>query len=324
MSRARGVLRAYLELSRISNLPTVWTNVLTGCGVGVLVREFARMIDQGLPLDSIEPTIAPIPLWPTAAMTAAGVSLLYIGGMAMNDLVDARFDHEERPDRPIPSGRITPRAATRFVVVTLVVGLILVALAGLSALMFGAWLVAMILLYDLVHKKTAWSVLIMGLCRALVYVCAAVAVAGDELFRHGLWKIAVMLGVMIGLYTAGITVIARSENDGRLDGRKWLSVLMVLLPLAAPLAALPVSPMALATQKVAGLAGLLLVVWLSYAAFQVLRSRPRTMNAVLMWLSGMCLIDAYILSTIAQPVAAVLAGVCFLLTVWGHRHILGT
>ncbi|WP_235934646.1 UbiA family prenyltransferase, partial [Agromyces humi] len=36
---------------------------------------------------------------------------LYSGGMALNDYADRRLDAVERPERPIPSGRISPRRA---------------------------------------------------------------------------------------------------------------------------------------------------------------------------------------------------------------------
>ncbi|MBE1878011.1 UbiA family prenyltransferase, partial [Myceligenerans pegani] len=38
-------------------------------------------------------------------------SCLYLAGMALNDWADRDLDAVERPERPIPSGRVTPRAA---------------------------------------------------------------------------------------------------------------------------------------------------------------------------------------------------------------------
>src|SRR6201991_4029282 len=43
----------------------------------------------------------------TPALAGASV-LLYWGGMAANDWADRRLDATERPERPIPSGRIAP------------------------------------------------------------------------------------------------------------------------------------------------------------------------------------------------------------------------
>ena len=86
-------LRPWLELARISNLPTVFTNVSVGTAVGVAHAHdgFFR--------------------WNMFGWTCLSVSLLYIAGMILNDAVDAKIDARERPDRPIPSGRVSRRAA---------------------------------------------------------------------------------------------------------------------------------------------------------------------------------------------------------------------
>ena len=52
--------------------------------------------------------------WPagrrTALLPVASVSL-YWAGMALNDWADRELDAVERPERPIPSGRVAPRTA---------------------------------------------------------------------------------------------------------------------------------------------------------------------------------------------------------------------
>ncbi|EWM68193.1 transferase, partial [Micromonospora sp. M42] len=46
----------------------------------------------------------------TPALAGASV-LLYWAGMAANDWADRRLDAVERPERPIPSGRVRPSVA---------------------------------------------------------------------------------------------------------------------------------------------------------------------------------------------------------------------
>ena len=89
-TRATGTLkprrpawRAYLLLSRISNLPTIWTNVLAGVVVA----------GGALP-------------WPLTALLIAAISLLYTGGMFLNDAFDRDFDATHIPERPLPAGEI--------------------------------------------------------------------------------------------------------------------------------------------------------------------------------------------------------------------------
>ena len=78
-SRAPG-LQTLLKLGRVSNLPTVWTNVLAG-------TVLAAGTTQG---------------WRTGLVVLA-MSLFYIGGMYLNDYFDRAIDARERPQRPIPA-----------------------------------------------------------------------------------------------------------------------------------------------------------------------------------------------------------------------------
>ena len=90
--RRRSRPRAYLLLARISNLPTVWTNVLAAYVVAGASRE-------SLPIASI------------------AASLFYTAGMFLNDAFDAPFDAQARADRPIPTamchGTKCSRSASR-------------------------------------------------------------------------------------------------------------------------------------------------------------------------------------------------------------------
>src|SRR6266853_1629535 len=76
-------MRTLLVLGRVSNLPTVWSNCLAGWLLG-----------RGGP-------------WDRFALLCLGATLLYTGGMFLNDAVDEEFDRRYRPERPIASGRIT-------------------------------------------------------------------------------------------------------------------------------------------------------------------------------------------------------------------------
>lgn len=49
--------------------------------------------------------------WTAAAIGSAAMALLAAGGNVQNDLLDLAADRVNRPDRPLPSVRISPRAA---------------------------------------------------------------------------------------------------------------------------------------------------------------------------------------------------------------------
>src|SRR2546425_8066153 len=71
----------YLRLGRISNLPTVWTNVAAGI-----------VLAGGTPAAGM------------LVVLATALSLFYVGGMFLNDAFDRAVDARERPERPIPAG----------------------------------------------------------------------------------------------------------------------------------------------------------------------------------------------------------------------------
>ena len=96
-----------LRLGRVSNLPTVWTNMLAGI---ILVGGAAD-----------DPRV-----WPMAG----AMSLFYVGGMYLNDAFDADIDAIERPERPIPSGQVRRTLVFRLGFVMLAFGIVLLAWAG--------------------------------------------------------------------------------------------------------------------------------------------------------------------------------------------------
>src|SRR5688572_15855195 len=126
-------LRALLVLGRISNLPTVWSNCLAGWLLG----------GGGD--------------WNRFAVLCGGATLLYVGGMYLNDAFDAEFDAEYRRERPIPSGAISRGSVWRLGITMLVAGTALMFLFGFSTAVFGLLLAASILLYNWLHKMITFS-----------------------------------------------------------------------------------------------------------------------------------------------------------------------
>ena len=192
-------------------------------------------------------------------------------------------------------------------------GHFVLAIPSTETFFLGLILVVAIVAYDLVHKKLAASVLLMGACRGLVYLVAAAAVAWPLD-----WKVAGWLSVSLALYTIGITVVARAETRAEPGTRRWTAAGMPVLVL---LPAVVVQPGAWSWAIASGIA---LTGWLALAVRFVFSRPPRTLQAVLTWLSGICLVDAFFLTLLGHPVLALLAAGCFVLTAWGHRHILGS
>jgi 4-hydroxybenzoate polyprenyltransferase len=287
----RRTIGAYAELSRLSNLPTCATNVLVGCAIG------ARDND----LD-----------WPLAATMTVAVALLYVGGAALNDLLDEPVDREERPGRALPSGRAGRRGVRWYVAVCLGCGLAVLATAGPIPLLLGAVLVGSIVLYDLLHRAVGASVLLLGACRGLVYLTVAAA-AGWPLPGAAWW-----LSGGLGLYIVLLSVVARIEVSGR-PHRRFAAAL--LLPAAALAPVLFVQP---ERPEVALVAGATLVIWLLFTGAQLLGRPPRVPAAVHGWLAGICLVDGLYLALLDEPPLVAVAALCFLLTVLAQRVVPGT
>lgn len=179
-----------LRLGRVSNLPTVWSNVL------------AALVLAGAKLEPA--LLAPL---------LVALSLFYTAGMFLNDFFDREIDARDRPERPIPSGRAGARAVLGAGAVQLGLGIGLLAAASwrkdlAQTLAAGFALALAIVVYDRWHKQNPAAPYLMGLCRALVYVVAALA-ATSALPGAVLAGAAVLF-----VYVVGLTLAARFRLRG--------------------------------------------------------------------------------------------------------------
>jgi len=261
-------MRPWLHLARISNLPTVWTNVTAAWLLAGGALTDARLC------------------W----LILAG-SLLYTGGMILNDAADAKFDAEHRKERPIPSGQVSLRAAGCVGVGMLLGG------AGL-ALFFGAglWitcgLVACILFYDLYHKPWSGSIIVMGACRVLLYLMAASA--ATPVFERVL-----PFAIALGGYIVGITLAARLEHKtGRLAVPSWILAFALLgAPLINWVFCNP--PDDNRDSFIIAAYALLLLEGIRHLD----RGGPEIGKAVGILLAGIVIVDAFAVATVSAPVA---------------------
>jgi 4-hydroxybenzoate polyprenyltransferase len=122
------------------------------------------------------------------AALALGSSLLYLGGMALNDWADRELDARERPRRPIPAGEVAPALALGSAI-ALTGGAIAVvgAAGGARRLRAVLALAATVWLYDLKLKDTPAGPWTMALARALDVLVGA-GRNGDRSGRHSLCR----------------------------------------------------------------------------------------------------------------------------------------
>lgn len=213
--------REYAQLVRLPNLPTALADICLGA-----------MAAGALPAQ-----------WLPFLLLLLASGCLYCGGMVWNDFFDVEQDRRERPDRPLPSGRVTRREAGLFGAALLAGGMFFSLLAGLALMLIAdgpfllpvglaGSLIVCILLYDGWLKRTRLGPLAMGSCRAL-NVLLGVSAAGSLVPPRG-----PQLAVVVGLYIVGVTWFARTEaqasNRSVLKGAAAVMLAALLLALPLP------------------------------------------------------------------------------------------
>jgi 4-hydroxybenzoate polyprenyltransferase len=301
-------MRPWLHLARISNLPTVWTNITAAwllAGGAFADHRFAWLILAG--------------------------SLLYTGGMILNDAADVKFDTLHRKERPIPSGKVSARAAWIVSLVMIFGGATLAAWFGANPRVT-AMLVAAIVFYDLFHKKWAGSVIVMGLCRLLLFLMAAsgasadgwmqphvvapaagATVAAPLTFPPG-FILTLPAAFALGCYVVGITLAARSEHKHG------------VAPAASTLLALALlyTPGIIFMMRFAYAGGFAMQIFIlaafailiSYATQTLRKGGAAIGQAVGVLLAGIVIVDALAVSSVSVTVALGFVALAPLLRYW--------
>lgn len=268
-------LRTLLILGRVSNSPTVWSNCLAAwwLGGGGSGRRLGVL--------------------------CAGTTLLYTGGMFLNDACDVAFDRQYRPERPIPAGEMSRGTVWMLGSAMLLSGWLALLALGMASGAVGGVLLAVIVLYDLVHKRTSFSPLLMSLCRILVY-CLAGASARGGLDLPVFWR-----ALALGAYISGVSDLARSEATPCATSR-W-SWALSLAPIVLALMIAGTEPAVLLSAGVLGL-------WLLWCL------PGRKVSGLL---AGIALVDWVAAANSRPEMGAVFVGL-FLLALWLQRLVPAT
>jgi len=141
----------------------------------------------------------------TAGLSVASVCL-YWSGMAANDWADRDLDAKERPERPIPSGRVTPGTALGLAAALSAAGLVLAGLAGgRRALAVAAPLTGVMWWYDTGLKGTAAAPAGMAACRGLDVLLGASSCR---------WRRSAVPALAVAAHTYTVTALSRREVTG--------------------------------------------------------------------------------------------------------------
>lgn len=191
-----GRLRAYIQLLRISNVLTAVADIWMGMVITV---------------GSLEPLSVVVPL------TIASISF-YLSGMVLNDVFDVQTDRRDRPERPIPSGKVPRTSAAAFGAALWVLGLVWSALAAMmmvsaAPLVAGVLLGLAVLAYNATRKGHPARPMLMGACRGL-NVMLGMSAAGSFTDLPGTVALppgCLVIALAFVIYIAGLTLFARTE-----------------------------------------------------------------------------------------------------------------
>jgi hypothetical protein len=295
-------LSTALQLGRVSNLPTVWTNTLAAIVISGGTSTAAQLV--GLLL---------------------AMSLAYTGGMYLNDAFDRQIDFKERPERPIPAGKVLTRDVLIAGYGMLLASLAIVSLVsgGTSgnniALLSAAGLVSAIIAYNLWHKGNPFSPLLMGICRMLVYITCALAITQSLSF------LVVAAALMSCSYLIGLSYTAKQEKSG------YLASLWPMAFLFSPLSA----GLVVGSYSLPSVLALLIVIgWILYCLRLITRKRQGDIScAVVRLIAGISLLDALLIAISADqgshsalPILPAMAFcyLAFCLSLYLQRYISGT
>lgn len=282
-------VRTHLVLGRVSNLPTVWSNCFA-----------AWVLAQGS-------------FTPALIFVLASMSCLYVGGMYLNDACDAAHDAQYKRDRPIPQGRIHRSTVFGTSFALMLLGLILAFSWGWLSLFGATLLTLMIIAYNVLHLYLRWSPIIMGGCRALLYVAVGLAAGGEYSFVNLL-----LWAGLLGLYVAGLSYVARVEESNIL--KRWTLLCAVFIP--AFVNVYPFNDPARTIASVVALA------WIVYCLAYVVRPHSRDLKrAVGGLIAGICLVDLLAVGHVMSPnplTWQILIVGCFALTILAQKFVPAT
>ncbi|WP_373514833.1 UbiA-like protein EboC [Persicitalea sp.] len=190
-------LKPYLQLTRPANLLTALADILAG----IAIAGFS--FTGGSYFYLLLATLG-----------------LYGGGVVLNDVFDAELDAIERPERPIPSGKVSLRSATLLGGILLALGILCARLYSLESGLIALGIALLVILYDRNAKHSKlWGPIVMGMCRG-GNLLLGISVLPDSLSQYS-W-----VGLVPIVYIGAITMISQDEVHGGKQRTLYLAGLL--------------------------------------------------------------------------------------------------
>ncbi len=204
-------LKIYCQLVRLPNIFTSISDILAGC---ILATHAFVDIHKIL-------------------LLVVSSACLYGGGIVFNDIFDYKTDKEERPGRPLPSGKASKREAVYLGFVLFLTAFLCALLVNLTSLCVSIAIILLVMSYNVLTKTLpVIGTVNMGLCRffnlmlglsiipasistywmipliLMIYVMFITTISKQEIMGENRWKIIIVIICFIGLvsYTGSLSV----------------------------------------------------------------------------------------------------------------------
>ena len=195
-------IKDYLALVRLPNLFTLPSNILVGMATVSSLAFTLTSFSQFLLLVTIS-------------------VLLYCVGIVLNDLYDFDIDKKERPNRPLPSGKISRRSAIVLVAIFSTVALILSLQVSFSTLVISSILFSVIFGYDKYLKNTYAGPFTIASARVMnILLGTSVSLRSVDSYSQIVTLTFVLIITFV--YVSLIGFISRYEVHGFSDNTKLL------------------------------------------------------------------------------------------------------
>jgi len=193
------MIRQYFQLVRFPGIFTAFTNILLGYSV-------VQGDNFGLYL-----------LGPLLATSGC----LFLAGMSLNDYFDYEIDKKERPQRPIPSGKIPRKNALSLGIIFLIIANIFSIFVGLETVIVTIAMSLLIFSYDFKIKNfPVLGILTLSSIRFLNVILGTSPAFNSEI---------VYIAIPLAIFVAGISIFARSEGSAYSRKSEILNLIFILV-----------------------------------------------------------------------------------------------